>query len=428
MGWRTYAMKLGEKGKTVRLGVIGLGGRGMSQTDTLLQMPDVEIVAVCDVYDDRVQKGQDLVFEKRGVRPDGETDYKKVLARPDIDAICVFTSWETHIDICVQAMRAGKKVATEVGGANSVDECWKLVRAKEETGIECMMLENCCYGKEEMTLLNMIRQGVFGTLVHCQGGYEHDLRPALGTDDLMHRYRQKHSLHRCGELYPTHELGPIAKDLCINRGNRMVSLVSMASKACGLHEWFVANRPDSHLATAQVNEGDIVTTMIKCAGGETIVLTRDCTLPRPYSRGGRVQGTKGLWMEDNKSIYLEPADAKFDPENPYPEHNWKSEEDYREQYEHPLWKAFKASEKTGGHGGMDYLVMRSFIESVQNHTQPPIDVYDAAAWLSVTVLSEQSIAMGSAPVAVPDFTSGMWMHREEGCTDQYQLDREPAED
>ena len=250
----------------------------------------------------------------------------------------------------------------------------------------------------------------------------------IGNGDVNRHYRQNNFLNRCGELYPTHELGPIAKDLCINRGNRMVSLVSMASKASGLHEWFVANRPDSHLATAQVNEGDIVTTLIKCAGGETIVLTHDCTLPRPYSRGGRVQGTKGLWMEDNKSIYLEPADAKFDPENPYPEHNWKSEEDYREQYEHPLWKAFKASEKTGGHGGMDYLVMRSFIESVQNHTQPPIDVYDAAAWLSVTVLSEQSIAMGSAPVAVPDFTSGMWMHREPGCTDQYQLDREPAED
>ena len=412
-------MKLGEKGKTVRLGVIGLGGRGMSQTDTLLQMPDVEIVAVCDVYDDRVQKGQDLVFEKRGVRPDGETDYKKVLARPDIDAICVFTSWETHIDICVQAMRAGKKVATEVGGANSVDECWKLVRAKEETGIECMMLENCCYGKEEMTLLNMIRQGVFGTLVHCQGGYEHDLRDEIGNGDINRHYRQRHFLHRNGELYPTHELGPIAEYLNINRGNRMVSLCAMSSKAAGLHAWLQEHRPDSELVNAQVNQGDIVTTMISCANGETILLTHDCTLPRPYSRGGRIQGTKGIWMEDNRSIYI---DGRSPVDPGYWTHRWEKDEAYMEEYKHPLWQAYEEFGLRGGHGGMDYLVLRAFVESVQNGTNPPIDVYDAASWLSITALSEASIATGSAPVAIPDFTEGRWLQKRESfATGEYAL-------
>ena len=412
-------MKLGEKGKTVRLGVIGLGGRGMSQTDTLLQMPDVEIVAVCDVYDDRVQKGQDLVFEKRGVRPDGETDYKKVLARPDIDAICVFTSWETHIDICVQAMRAGKKVATEVGGANSVDECWKLVRAKEETGIECMMLENCCYGKEEMTLLNMIRQGVFGTLVHCQGGYEHDLRYEIGNGDINRHYRQRHFLHRNGELYPTHELGPIAEYLNINRGNRMVSLCAMSSKAAGLHAWLQEHRPDSELVNAQVNQGDIVTTMISCANGETILLTHDCTLPRPYSRGGRIQGTKGIWMEDNRSIYI---DGRSPVDPGYWTHRWEKDEAYMEEYKHPLWQAYEEFGLRGGHGGMDYLVLRAFVESVQKDECPPIDTYDTASWMAITALTEQSIAMGGAPVPVPDFTEGRWLQKRESfATGEYAL-------
>lgn len=412
-------MKLGEKGKTVRLGVIGLGGRGMSQTDTLLQMPDVEIVAVCDVYDDRVQKGQDLVFEKRGVRPDGETDYKKVLARPDIDAICVFTSWETHIDICVQAMRAGKKVATEVGGANSVDECWKLVRAKEETGIECMMLENCCYGKEEMTLLNMIRQGVFGTLVHCQGGYEHDLCDEIGNGDINRHYRQRHFLHRNGELYPTHELGPIAEYLNINRGNRMVSLCAISSKAAGLHAWLQEHRPDSELVNAQVNQGDIVTTMISCANGETILLTHDCTLPRPYSRGGRIQGTKGIWMEDNRSIYI---DGRSPVDPGYWTHRWEKDEAYMEEYKHPLWQAYEEFGLRGGHGGMDYLVLRAFVESVQKDECPPIDTYDTASWMAITALTEQSIAMGGAPVPVPDFTEGRWLQKRESfATGEYAL-------
>ena len=402
MGWRTYAMKLGEKGKTVRLGVIGLGGRGMSQTDTLLQMPDVEIVAVCDVYDDRVQKGQDLVFEKRGVRPEGETDYKKVLARPDIDAICVFTSWETHIDICVQAMRAGKKVATEVGGANSVDECWKLVRAKEE-----------------MTLLNMIRQGVFGTLVHCQGGYEHDLRDEIGNGDINRHYRQRHFLHRNGELYPTHELGPIAEYLNINRGNRMVSLCAMSSKAAGLHAWLQEHRPDSELVNAQVNQGDIVTTMISCANGETILLTHDCTLPRPYSRGGRIQGTKGIWMEDNRSIYI---DGRSPVDPGYWTHRWEKDEAYMEEYKHPLWQAYEEFGLRGGHGGMDYLVLRAFVESVQKDECPPIDTYDTASWMAITALTEQSIAMGGAPVPVPDFTEGRWLQKRESfATGEYAL-------
>ena len=412
-------MKMGEKGSTVRLGIIGLGGRGQGQTETLIQMPDVEVVAVCDVYPDRIQQTREMIYKHRGVYPDGETDYRKVISRPDVDAIMVFSSWETHLDICVQAMKAGKKVATEVGGANSVDECWKLVRTKEETGIECMILENCCYGKEEMTLLNMVRQGVFGTLVHCQGGYQHDLRDEIGLGDINRHYRQRHFLHRNGELYPTHELGPIAEYLSLNRGNRMVSLCSMASKAAGLHEWLKEHRADTDLANAQVNQGDIVTTMIQCANGETILLTHDCTLPRPYSRGGRIQGTKGIWMEDNRSIYLEgrsPADPTFWT------HRWESDEAYMKEFEHPLWKAYEEFGLRGGHGGMDYLVLRGFIESVQKNECPPIDTYDTASWMAITALSEQSVAMGGLPVPVPDFTEGRWLKaRESFATGEYAL-------
>ena len=316
-------------------------------------------------------------------------------------------------------MHAGKKVATEVGGANSVDECWKLVRAKEETGIECMMLENCCYGKEEMTLLNMIRQGVFGTLVHCQGGYEHDLRDEIGNGDINRHYRQRHFLHRNGELYPTHELGPIAEYLNINRGNRMVSLCAMSSKAAGLHAWLQEHRPDSELVNAQVNQGDIVTTMISCANGETILLTHDCTLPRPYSRGGRIQGTKGIWMEDNRSIYI---DGRSPVDPGYWTHRWEKDEAYMEEYKHPLWQAYEEFGLRGGHGGMDYLVLRAFVESVQKDECPPIDTYDTASWMAITALTEQSIAMGGAPVPVPDFTEGRWLQKRESfATGEYAL-------
>ena len=326
------------------------------------------------------------------------------------------TSWQTHIQICVDAMENGKIPGSEVGGASSLDECWQLVRTSEKTGVPMMLLENCCYNDVEMALLRMIREGVFGELVHCGGGYRHDLRDEVGEGDINRHYRQDNFMNRNGELYPTHELGPIAEYLNLNHGNRMTMLVSMASKAVGEHQWLMKNRGDApELQNTVFTQGDIVTTMIKCAHGETIVLTHDCTLPRPYSRDGYVQGTKGVWEEEGRSIYLEDACTK--------PHHWDDDRETLAKYEHPLWKEYREYGLRGGHGGMDYLVLRAFIESIQKKKPFPIDVYDAASWMAVTCLSEQSIAMGSMPVPVPDFTDGRWMKRPAREGDMYSLDR-----
>lgn len=411
-------MKLGTVGRTVHLGVVGLGLRGISQLDKLLEMQDVEISAVCDVYQDRVEEAQQRIKAKRGYCPAGTLDYHEVHCRSDVEAVIIMTSWTTHVCIAVDAMEHGKIPALEVGGASSLDECWQLVRTSERTGIPVMLLENCCYGEVEMALLNMVKQGVFGELIHCCGGYHHDLREEIGTGDMIRHYRQDNFLHRNGELYPTHELGPIAKYLNLNHGNRMLSLVSMASKAMGEHAWLERERPNDPIAQAKFRQGDIVTTMIQCAQGETIVLTHDCTLPRPYSRGGYVQGVKGLWQEDSHSIYLENrtrplanGDHCFEPDRPY-----------LEEYKHPLWREYEEFGLRGGHGGIDYLMLRAWIESMQKEQPFPIDVYDAASWMAVTCLSEQSIALGSAPVAFPDFTGGRWMHREKRPADIFSLD------
>ena len=400
-------MKLNQFGESVRLAVLGLGQRGIGQLKTLLAMPDVEVTAVCDLYADRIDAASAMIASARGQRPFATTNAGEAMDRADVDAVIIMTDWEAHVPLAVQALRCGKRPALEVGGAASLEECWQLVRASEETGIPVMLLENCCYGDKELTLLNMVRQGVFGTVVHCAGAYSHDLREEIGNGDLIRHYRQRHFLRRNGELYPTHELGPIAHYLDINRGNRMVSLVSMASRACGLHEWLAEHRRDRpDLVHAQVNEGDVVTTLIRCANGETIQLTHDCTLPRFYSRGGVIRGTRGMWMEDGGLIYLEGR-------TPVAESDWahrpERDEKYLAEYLHPLWREYRRFGIRGDHDGMDYLVLRAFLESVQEQSAPPINVYDAAAWMSITALSEASIAAGSQPVAVPDFTSGRWL-------------------
>lgn len=396
----------------IKLAVIGIGSRGGWWLGELLKMEDVEITSVCDKHEDRMEKARKTCFDKYGHEVFGSVNYRDIVNRDDNEAVIIATNWNDHVKIAIASMRAGKYTAFEVGPAQSIRQCWDLVRTYEETGVPCMLLENCCYNREEMTILNMIKKGLFGEVLHCQGGYQHDLRSVVDGVTYDHE-RTWHHLHRNAEVYPTHELGPIMTYLNINRGNRMVSLNSMATKARGLAKYVKDHCPADHpLAGAEFKLGDIVTTTIRCSNGETIVLTHDTSSPRPYSRGGRVQGTCGIWMEDLRAIHIEGRSGGEE---------WEPMSNYWEEFEHPLWKKTHAADFTGGHGGMDWLVMRGFLEAVRRGTQTPIDVYDAATLMAISALSEESIACGSASVAIPDFTDGMWIKRDPGPKSIFSL-------
>ena len=399
--------------RTIRVGVVGLGGRGRDDARILLNVPGVVIPCVCDVVEERVRQGIEVVKSNSGdaYPVTGYSDYREMFEKEKLDAVLCATTWITHARVAVAAMNAGLDVGIEVGGAASERECWDMVRTSERTGKFCMMLVNCCYDRNEMLVWNMHRHGLFGTLIHCEGGYRHDLRDeiSLGRENIHGRLYNFQ--RRNGELYPTHELGPLCKLLGINRGNRLLYLTSMASKGGGLNRWIKDNKgADYDLADYPFNEGDVVTTMIKCANGETITLNHDCSLPRFYSRDYMVQGTKGLFTEREERVWLDrvtPRDDDVDCEKTDIEY-------YRSRYEHPLWKKYiDDGEKVRlGHGGMDYFVECAFAESVRERKAPPIDVYDTALWMAITYLSEQSVAMGSMPVPIPDFTDGMWIDRE----------------
>ncbi len=402
----------------VNVGVIGLGGRGRGLLNTILGLENIQVLAVSDLFEDRCQKGVEAVEKATGKTPFSTENYKEILAMPEIDAIIIPASWADHIHIAVDSMKAGKYVGFEVGGAYSIDECWELVRTHEETGVPCMMLENCNYGQKELMALNMVKKGIFGEVVHCQGGYHHDLRKSLSFGRENRHYRQANYMHRNCENYPTHELGPIAKILDINRGNRMLSLVSVASKARGLNEYAKREKgEDDYASNFDYAQGDIVTTIIKCAHGETITLTLDTTLPRAYSRGFQVHGTKALYMEDNNSLFIDQVHNEYDSK--WVE-QWNNVEELRKEYDHPIWQTYTPDEEAG-HGGMDALVLKAFFDSVRRKVQTPIDVYDTASWMSITALSEDSIAMGGMPVAVPDFTNGRWINREKVPKGPYSL-------
>lgn len=408
----------------IKLGFIGVGLRGQNHLELALSRNDVEVVAICDIQPRMIDMSLGLVATAGKPKPqvfsDGAQAYKKLLERKDIDAVVISTPWEWHTAMCLDAMNAKKYVGCEVITGMTVDECWKLVETSEKTDMPLMMLENVCYRRDVMAVLNMVRQNIFGELVHLQGGYQHDLREVKFNDGI-HPYgggvefgakgfseaqwRTQHSVDRNGDLYPTHGIGPLAMMTNINRGNRFTHLVSYATKARGLHNHIVKVGGENH-PNAKVNFklGDIVTTMIRTANDETILLQHDTNLPRPYSLGFRVQGTNGIWMDVNKSIYIEGQSAK--------PHQWEEAKSWLEKYDHPLWKKYGNDAAGAGHGGMDWFVLNAFIESVKRKTAPPQDVYDAVTWSAITPLSEESIKKGGTNLEFPDFTKGKWQTRK----------------
>ena len=307
--------------KKVKFGIVGLGNRGFSMLkNNYINFDEVEFVAVCDEYQDRVDQAADFIKEHRGERPFGTVNYKDMLGM-ELDAVYVSTAWESHVMISIDFLKAGIAVAMEVGGAYSIDELFELVRTQETTGTPFMFMENCCYDKYELFATAMARAGKFGTIVHCAGCYGHDLRHEITHGNIKRHYRLRNYTHRNCENYPTHELGPIAKLLNINRGNRMLSLVSVASKAAGLKE-YVAEHPelveeDPTLANREFMQGDMVTTIIKCAHGETITLRLDTTLPRSYSREFTVRGTKGMYEMNTNTVFLDGEEELWEPAKYY---------------------------------------------------------------------------------------------------------------
>lgn len=396
--------------KKVRIGFVGVGGMGTAHVGNLLKIEGAELRAVCDIVEWKVERVQAMCAAAGRPEPEGytrgETDFKRMCERDDLDLVYNATPWEWHVPICLEAMHTGKHAATEIPAAISLDECWQLVESSERNGRYCIMMENCNYDRIEMMILNMVKKGVLGELLHAECGYLHDLR-AVKHDMLGEGvWRRAHSMKRNGDLYPTHGLGPVAQCMDINRGNQFDYLVSFATKSRGLHLYAVERfGPDSPQAKEQFVLGDVVTTVIRTKREETIVLQHDTNSPRPYSRDILVQGTKGIIRKyPSPLVYFEGRSAP---------HRWEEAGIYQKEFDHPVWVELEERSRGAGHGGMDFIEDYRLIDALLNGREPDMDVYDAAALSAVSELSERSISSGGEPQPFPDFTRGMWKQSRE---------------
>lgn len=412
--------------KKLKIGYIGLGRRGQGVlSNSITKMDDVEVVYICDLRDECIENAKQIFIDAGKPVPAITKDYKEVLASDEVEAVFIMTHWNNHATISKESILAGKYTAVEVGCVSDIQECYDLLNAYETTKVPFMMLENACYDRKNLMVQNIARQGLFGDIAHCTCGYRHYLpRVELfvpneddpdAVEPIAH-YRIEEYIHRNCEQYPTHGLGPVSKLLNINRGNRMVKLVSVSSKSIGLEDYARRNlHPDSRFNHTKYNQGDIINTIITCANGETIGVTLDTTLPGAFfSENGSVRGTRGLYEETAACIYFDDMEQG--------KQNKLNMDSYYEKYEHPLYKKFKPQEEEKGHSGIDFLTCRAFIEAAINGTDTPITAYDSITWMAIGALSEQSILTGQA-VEIPDFTRGKWIKPNPPIESKYCLDK-----
>jgi len=390
--------------ETVRIGFVGVGGQGSAHVENLLRIEGCVIKAVDDIVPEKVTRIQDMVERAGFPRPTGysrgPTDFVRMCETEELDLVFNATPWEWHVPICLAAMRNGKHAATEVPAAYTIEDCWALVEGAEKYRKHCIMMENCNYDRMEMMVFNMVRQGLFGEILHAEGGYLHDLRSVKFSPEGEGLWRRAHSMKRNGNLYPTHGLGPVANCLDINRGDQFASLVSMSGPSRGLQLYAREHFPEgSPQRREQYVLGDVNMSLIKTVNGRTLCVSHETNLPRPYSRVHVVQGTRGLFQGYPHRVYIEGRSK---------EDQWEPAETYLAEFDHPLWKQMEEKSRGAGHGGMDFLEDYRLIKCLREGVPTDMNVYDAAALSVVTPLSEWSVANGGRPADFPDFTRGRW--------------------
>jgi hypothetical protein len=411
-----------DEAETIRLGFVGVGDRGSYHLDVALGIPGVEVPALCDIDRDYLYRAKRWVEEAGQPTPtlygeDGnETDFKRLCAEEDLDAVICSTSWQWHTPVCLAAMRNDKHCVSEVPIVQTVEEAWELVETYEETGkwatlgLEQALLES----GHGLSVLQMVQQGGLGDIIHAESGYVHDLR-LVKFDPEREPWRLKHSIDRNGNLYPDHPLNKIMPCMDINHGDRFESIVSMSSGAQMLNEyaahWYGEEHP---YATMDMKQGDYNASLIRTVNGKLITLNFDTNTPHPRGQW-RMQGSEGVYIEGDAigepKIYLDG----ISPES----HEWEPAQPYLDEHRHPILDDYNPAERErpirghGGSGTQTPITWHLLVQNLRNDTMPYFDVYDSVTSSAISPLSEQSVAKNSQPVKVPDFTRGKWKERDQ---------------
>lgn len=260
-----------------------------------------------------------------------------------------------------------------------------------------MMLENWSFRPDNLSVLNMIRQGALGTIFHAHCAYSHNCTnhwyfdPTTGND----RWGAKFLLEHNRAQYPTHQQGPMISWMDIGCGDYYESITSTATGCFSINEYFQRHFPNHPNAKRKFAQGDIVITVVKTKMGKSIVINYDMQSPRPYDNRWEIQGTQGIYNEQRNAISMEGKNRRRQTWEPFAPHQKK--------HQHPWSKNL-----SGGHGGADGLMLSKFVKAIREKKPLPLSLYDGVLMSSIGPLSEASIAGGNKVIQVPDFTKGKW--------------------
>ena len=409
--------------ETVRVGFVGLGGRGPWAVKRYAHIPGVEIVALCDYEEARAEKTQSEL-RNRGLKPAdiyfGPKGYEELCKRDDIDLVYVATDWNHHFPIAKFAMENGKHAAIEVPAAMNLAQCWELIDLAEKTRLHCFILENCCYDYYEMNALAMAQDGVFGEIVRAEGAYIHTLDGAWDNywrdpndndvNDL--HWRLKYNKENRGDIYSTHGLGPVAQCMNIHRGDRFTTLVAMDTESFAGK---AAVKRKTGKECEDFRNGDHTTTLMRTAQGKVVEIQHNVMTPQPYNRLFKLTGTKGYATKYPTPEFalsgeaLKGTDApQMDNLNAHKFMDAKQKDVLMKKYYHPILTEYGEKGRSMGHGGMDYIMDARLVYCLQHGLPLDIDVYDMAEWCCLAELGALSMDNNCAAVSFPDFTRGHW--------------------
>ena len=409
--------------ETVRVGFVGLGGRGPWAVKRYAHIPGVEIVALCDYEEARAEKTQSEL-RNRGLKPAdiyfGPKGYEELCKRDDIDLVYVATDWNHHFPIAKFAMENGKHAAIEVPAAMNLAQCWELIDLAEKTRLHCFILENCCYDYYEMNALAMAQDGVFGEIIRAEGAYIHTLDGAWDNywkdpndndvNDL--HWRLKYNKENRGDIYSTHGLGPVAQCMNIHRGDRFTTLVAMDTESFAGK---AAVKRKTGKECEDFRNGDHTTTLMRTAQGKVVEIQHNVMTPQPYNRLFKLTGTKGYATKYPTPEFalsgeaLKGTDApQMDNLNAHKFMEAKQKDALMKKYYHPILTEYGEKGRSMGHGGMDYIMDARLVYCLQHGLPLDIDVYDMAEWCCLAELGALSMDNNCAAVSFPDFTRGHW--------------------
>lgn len=409
-----------EPNNNIRAAFIGIN-RGSTHLKNFATLPGTEVVALCDLYEDIVEREYgklktytDSLDNLKKYWGD-EDKWKLMLDEVKPDVVFISTNWNSHAPMAIESMKKGAHAFVEVPLAVTLEEMWDIVNTSEKTKKHCMMMENVNYGRDELLFLNMCRKGLVGELLHAEAAYIHELRWQMYNEERgTGSWRTLHYANGKGNLYPTHGLGPVAQYMNLARGeDNFKTLVSFSSPALGRNMYSKKNFDENHKWNKlDFSNGDMNTSIIKTFLGRTVMVQWDETSPRPYSRLNLIQGTLGTLAGFPTRVALENGFKDITKDH----HSWVQGENLQkiyDEYDHPIYKRLNAKTKKSGHGGMDGIMMYRIVECLQKGLPLDQNVYEGCFWSAVTPLSGNSIENDGAPQQFPDFTRGEWKKTKE---------------